>query len=677
MAEARKLSCPFGRHTPIKVTCGKISPAASLTPVHFSAQHLPCSRLSVVGEKNGRARENRAGTEEAGTRSLKSYIYHFLFVLFFFSVIPGSLSSPAPGKPRPLPCLTTNFIGREEDVEKIITKLQTDRLRMIMIISPPGMGKTQLSIRVSHLIKIREPALSVIYVERLDKLIDICGEILDRLRNRSWSTSDDLISQAKRKLLEVEKDTVIVLDNTEDVQGKEFDDFAEWLVKSVPKVQLIITSRQDVGFVSAGVHKVRLGPLDATLSAELLRKLDVSCSEKQVEDLGELCGGIPLLLINCACLLKDGFNPEVLIQELSNNPIGLLKSNLEEIYDALGRFVHNFSEDLIRNLVVLSVFPSTFAPKDIEFFFEDQLHLETVKTKMLKRTLLQQMNDQKLGLHPLLQAYCRTERESLHMVDVGCNAQRKFNQHYLELLKSLSKTFITKNSASIAIQTLRDQKVNFIEALKSCFDDASEIDQKELALDVVNSAEVLDLVAKVLSPPKECAELYRKCCDIAKTSGDKKRHAESLNSLGFRRLCDVAHSKDEPEDSRVTLQLFQEAHDIRKTMPEEDQKCQTHAHTISKLGLCHVLQVTVSLVFVGSGEKPSCKNGKFRHIITGAKKRTLDMTKDTMIPWSGHVISVAQIGNRANCGNECSVSLLLIYNSFSISSRAIKKRAAI
>ena len=196
-------------------------------------------------------------------------------------------------------------------MEKIITKRRTDRLRMIVIISPPRMGKTQVSIRVGHLLKIREPALSVIYVERLGRLADICGEILNRLTNRPWSTSDDLILQVKRKLLEVKEDTVIVLDNTEDVQGKEFDDFAEWLVKSVPKVQLMITTRQDVGFVSAGVHKVRLGPLDANLSAELLRKLEVSCSEKQVEDLGKLCGGIPLLLINCACLLKDGFNPEV------------------------------------------------------------------------------------------------------------------------------------------------------------------------------------------------------------------------------------------------------------------------------------------------------------------------------------------------------------------------------
>jgi len=495
-------------------------------------------------------------------------------------------------------------------VQEIITKLRTDRLRMIVIISPPGMGKTQVGISVSHSLKIREPALSVIYVEKLDKLTDICGEILDRLSNRPWSISEDLIPQAQRKLSDLQEDTVIVLDNTDNVQGREFDDFAKRLVNFAPKVQLLITTCENVGFISADIHKVQLKPLDVNLSAELLQRLEVDCSEKQVKDLGELCGGVPLLLINCACLLKDGFNPEILIQELRNNPIRFLQSNAEEVYDALGRFVNRFSKDLINNLVILSVFPSTFTPKDIEFLFKDRLQLDTAKTKMLKCTLLQKMNKQKLSLHPLLQAYCRTERESLDMVDVGNDAQRKFNLHYLKLLESLSKKFITKDSALVAIQTLRDQKVNIIEALKNCFEHANDTDQKGLAIDVVNSTEMLDFLAKVLTPPKECADLYRKCCEIARASGDKRRQAESLNSLGFRRLCDVGHC--DPEGSEATLELFQEAHDIRKTLPEKDQKCQTHAHTISKLGLCHVLQVTFSFFYfyhVG-GEKPSSKNGE-------------------------------------------------------------------
>ena len=489
-------------------------------------------------------------------------------------------------------------------MNEIIRKLRTDAFRMVVVVSPPGMGKTQVVIRASQLLQQGEDDLNVIYVERQEKLIDICGEILDRLSSRRWSVSVDLVSQAKRKLSEVQRDTVIVLDNTEDLQGKDFDDFAEWVVKSAPKVQLIITTRQDVGFVSADIYQVRLKPLDAESSVNLLRELVGSCSEEHVRDLGELCGGIPLLLINCACLLNNDFNPEVLIQELKENPIRLLKSNATEVYNGLGRFIGKLKVDLIRNLVVLSVFPSFFSPEDIQFLFEDQLQLQTVKANMVKGCLLEKANNRKFNIHPLVQAYCRAERGSLDMVDEGRDAERRFNDHYLELLKNLSKMFISTNLALIpnvsktSIQTFRKQKANIMEALNNCLKDAGDVDQKELAIDVVNSTEVLDFLAKVLTPPSECAKLYRKCCEIAKTSGDKKRHAESLNSLGFRRLCDVSHSKDDPEGSRVTLELFQEAHDIRKTLPEEDQQCQTHAHTISKLGLCFVLQVTGLSLFL-------------------------------------------------------------------------------
>ncbi|KAJ7326132.1 hypothetical protein OS493_027983 [Desmophyllum pertusum] len=152
--------------------------------------------------------------------------------------------------------------------------------------------------------------LSVIYVERQKNLTDICSEILDRLSSRRWSASDDLVSLAKRKLSELQEDTVIVLDNTEDVQGEDFDEFAEWLVRSAPKAQLMITTGKDVGFVSADKHKVNLDPLDAESSAKLLQTLVQSnCSEQHVKELGQRCGGMPLFLINCSCLLNDDFQP--------------------------------------------------------------------------------------------------------------------------------------------------------------------------------------------------------------------------------------------------------------------------------------------------------------------------------------------------------------------------------
>ena len=479
-------------------------------------------------------------------------------------------------------------------MNEIIQKLTQvpDPLRMIIIVSLPGMGKTQVAIRVCQVfLQNKESKKSVIFIEKQDKLRDVCSEILRRLSGRHLSERHDLVSIAKRRLKELREDTVVVLDNTEDIQGKEFDDFAEYLLKYARKLQLILTSRAVVGFTSPRVHKVSLNPLDSNSSARLMLRLlqeSVANSEELAKELGKLCGGIPLFLVHCSCLLKDDFIPAVLIQELRDNPILLLKTNAEKDYNELGRFLSKSTKNVRRNLVRVSVFPSAFSGEDIGFLFDDKLKAETVKTKMVKCALLQKVNNGKVALHPLVRDFCRAERKLLKMEDVGEEAQYKFNHHYLELLRRLSKQFINKGSALDAISAFRNEKVNIIEAFKNCLQDKSSKDEKGFGIDVANSPEVTDFLAKVLSPPADCTKLYERCHDIAKESGDQKRLADSLNSLGCRRLCDVAHRKGD----RGTLEMFQQAHDIRMTLPEEQQKCETHANTICKLGLCYSLQVT-------------------------------------------------------------------------------------
>jgi len=470
-------------------------------------------------------------------------------------------------------------------VDEIIEKLTQVPcpLRMIIIVALPGMGKTQVAIRVSHDLLLSYKK-TVIFIEKQENLTDVCYEILSRLSEQDFLERQSLVAIAKRKLKELQHYTVIVLDGTEDIQRKEFDDFAEYLVKYAPKVQLIITSQEDVSFKSLDIHKVPLAPLDSDSSARLLQVSVVDCQD-YAKELGELCGGIPLLLVNCVCLLQNSYNPAVLIEGLRDNPIRLLKKNAKDVYNALGRFFCKFPKSFTENLIAVSVFPSAFSAEDIEFLFDDKQEAETVKTKMVKCSLVRKMGNGKFILHPLVRDYCRAERKLLKMEAVGEDAQYKFNHHYLELLTRVSKQFISKESALDAIPAFRNEKANIMEALKNCLQDKSSANG--FGIDVANSPEVMGFLAKVLSPPAECTKLYERCRDIAEDSGDQKRLAESLNSLGFRRLCDVAHRRGD----RDTLQIFQKAYDIRMKLPEEQHKCETHANTICKLGLCYSLQV--------------------------------------------------------------------------------------
>ena len=161
-------------------------------------------------------------------------------------------------------------------VQEIVQKLTQDPnpARIITIVGAPGMGKTTVAIHVSHLLqeKHKKP---VIFIEQNQKLSDVCSEILRGINPLAPrpSESHDMVSMAKRRLKELDEEKVIVLDDVERIQlqGKEFDDFLVYVGRYAPRVQLIITIREDMDFPSLSVHQVFLDRLDPDSSAKLLQ----------------------------------------------------------------------------------------------------------------------------------------------------------------------------------------------------------------------------------------------------------------------------------------------------------------------------------------------------------------------------------------------------------------------
>ena len=512
--------------------------------------------------------------------------------MFSFSL--GQLTATADPT---LPYKGPHFEGREAVVEEVVRKLtqDPDPSRIIIIVGIPGMGKTQVAIHVSHLLK-EEHKKAVIFIEEKQKLTEICSEILREINPLAprLSESHDMVTIAKKRLKELKEKKVIVLDSVEGIQqqgGMEFDDFLRYVETYAPHVQLIITTREYVGFRSSNICKVRLDRLDSESSAKLLQDLVPNCEERHIKELGNLCGGIPLVLVNCAGLLEEGFSPEDLVVPLKEYPIPLFKTNAKDVYNALRQFVVNISENIKANLVRLSVFPTAFSVKDMKALFGDVLDPEVVKNAMIRRSLLRRIDNEKLVLHRLVREFLKAERKLLNMDDVGDDAERKFNEHYLELLETSSKQFINKKWWQNAIFTFRTEKANILEMFKNFLQEGGDKEEVESCIDVVNSTKVLDFLAKVLSPPSECVELYERIYHIAEASSDKRRLADSLTALGFLRLCKQTH-RGVSDD---TLKTFQRAYEIRQNLPKEQQHCEKHAHTISKLGLCYALQVKLRI----------------------------------------------------------------------------------
>ena len=476
-------------------------------------------------------------------------------------------------------------------MNEIVSKLtrKQEPFRMVVILSIPGLGKTQAAIKVGH--DLLEQNRPVIYIDEQESLAELCDEIIHRISGWYLSESHDLVRRAKEKLKAFDSDVVIILDNTEGVQEKEgieFDALVKYVVEKAPAIQLIITTKKDVGFTSWNVHKELLNPLDCHSCALLIQR-SVSIIEKNAQKIGELCGGIPLLLVHCVALLKNSFSSDALIRWLKENPIQLLQDNAEPVYIALGGFLVNMPNSMLENLIQVSEFPSSFSVKDLSqiYFDGNEQVSETVKAKMVGCSLLQRMGDEKYALHPLVRKYCRGRREILKMEEVGKSAQDKFNRHFIEKLKKFSKDFVTKNSASVAISSFRENKANIMEALSNYLDEKSSAEEMMFGVDVAISTEVLDFLSKVLTPPAECLKFYDKCYGIARDSGDQRRIAGSLIALGFRHLCDVAHLRP----NQHSLDKFKEAKEIFDKLSREQQNCQAHALILCKLGLCFCLQV--------------------------------------------------------------------------------------
>ena len=518
-------------------------------------------------------------------------------IFFFFSL--GQLTSPRFYNAGPtLPYKGTHFIGREAVVQKIVQSLTQDPnpSRVIIIVGIPGMGKTEVAIHVSHLLQ-EEHNKPVIFIQEQQNLSDVCSEIVRQINPLAPTILDshDMVFIAKRRLKEVTESKVIVLDATESIQqqGNQFDEFLRFVEVYAPKVQLIITTREHMGHRSVGTHNVLLDSLDHESSAKLLQDLVPDCEEQYIKEIVELCGGMPLVLVNCAGLLEDFLSPKTLVVQLKEYPIPFLKTNAEDVYYALGQFLVNISENIKANLVRLSVFPSAFSVKDIKALFGNVLEPEAVKNTMIMHSLLRRIDYEKLVLHPLVREFLKAERKRLNMDDVGKQAQHKFNQHYLELLETLSKQFINKKWSQNAIFTFRREKGNILEMFKNFLQGGGDKEETEFYKDVANSSIVLDFLARVLHPPCECVKLYERCYHIAEASNDTRRLADSLSALGFLGLYQEAHRRV----SHDTFEMFQRAYEIRKNLPKELQYCETHARTISNLGLCYALQVKIRIEF--------------------------------------------------------------------------------
>ena len=500
------------------------------------------------------------------------------------------------------------FVGRAEvcgDITRSLTADGDDSTRLITVVAPPGFGKTAVAINVGHM--VLDKGKDVLYVS-LRTVTSVARAAEHMLETVGIPVTETPVLQVKSYLASLQRETLLILDNAEDLQVKEgahFNQFLEDIGQQARNLVTLITSRillSKLDFPFLASH-VPLKPLDEDESSVFLKNQAPNISDQYVRLFSKpkVCGGVPLVLKITAAFLKNKtIDPIELHRKLQNCPHNFLKVNnpkIQELFLLLKVFYNHLQPAVKKALASLAAFPTVFTKveaKDVLFPDEDYLGFQILLNDLESHSLVQQdevNNHVEYSLHPLVQAFCIACRDDTCK---GYNmAIRLFSGYYLSLLQRLNDDFITTN-CKIAIDKYQASKMNICHALAASAEDEL---LKHYGLGV--STETVNFLAKVMNM-EEFTSSYDKFLEVAKTLPDKTLYSECLVSIGFKQLCYYGYNDAYRTDAKRNLQ---EAHDLQNHLTTHDTECSGHCKC--KLGLCTFIsgdtKKGISLIAQGIG----------------------------------------------------------------------------
>ncbi|KAL9986204.1 hypothetical protein ACROYT_G000310 [Oculina patagonica] len=354
---------------------------------------------------------------------------------FLVNAIQAELSGEQAGegnewKPRSvgLPRKVPKFVGRMDDCEEITSSMATDgddMICLVTIVAPPGFGKTAVATNIGHM--MLEQGKDVLYfsLRNVSRLTLAAEQMLKEVTG--IHAEENPISHLTSYLNSLQRQTVLILDNAEDLQiGDEakFEEFLEKIGQHAQNVVTLVTSRNSVlklDLFPFGTKHVPLKPLTADGSSAYLKNHVPDISNQLAKEFATACCGVPLLLkITASFLQSKAVNPVDLHRKLQNCPHSFLKTKhakIQELYSFLKVFYNNLRPDMKDALAYLASFPTSFTieeAKDILFPEEDDLNFQCLLDDLVQHSLVQQDEDNNhlyYSLHPLVQAFCKSSRD--------------------------------------------------------------------------------------------------------------------------------------------------------------------------------------------------------------------------------------------------------------------------
>ena len=295
--------------------------------------------------------------------------------------------------PNDLPHLPGPFVGRDEDVNNIISILFSANsfVRMVNIFGLPAVGKSTLAIHTGYEMASREVVVRYINVDEthifkshygsestkteqhdqnslasLQFITDITQSRYSHTETKFASIAHDLVEWAKR----LSNVTLLILDNCDSLlQGRkggntDFLRVLGALSKASPYLHTLTTSRLKVKLLDAKPYKLK--QLDSESAIKLLKFISPHITLSERRTINGLLDGIPLALKIVGSLVSEEKPSNIVISQLHQNLIETLTPedialDTEKMRPVLRVSYSYLDNDTQECALYLSHFPGSFS----------------------------------------------------------------------------------------------------------------------------------------------------------------------------------------------------------------------------------------------------------------------------------------------------------------------------
>lgn len=381
--------------------------------------------------------------------------------------------------PSNLPLQSTPFIGRQQELADIATRLSESSCRLLTLVGPGGIGKTRLALQAAENERTRfRHGIFLVQLAPLSSPESIVPTIAESIGFSFYRTDDpDRIGPSPRQqLLDHlrEKEMLLVLDNYEHLLERA--DLAADILANAPQTKLLATSRERLNILGEWVLPIRglAYPTDelpdvpgtgitayssVQLYVQRASQMGVAieldaATEAAVIRICQLVDGTPLAIELAASWLQT-LTPEEIADEVERN-YAFLETTLRDMPERHRslRLVFENSWNLLdseaqRFLAKLSVFRGDFDLDAATFVAADGNRDGTLAhlAGLVGKSLLKREATGRYALHQLLHQFAFEKLETVAVsseANLGSRTHEKHSDYYCSLLHTLKQDLRTR-----------------------------------------------------------------------------------------------------------------------------------------------------------------------------------------------------------------------------------------